>query len=186
MFTDLAPGNYTVMVNYESTEVCSETFNFTINTATPSTIDVVKQTRADCNTANGTVSLAPSTYTYAWSDGGAGAQRDDLPAGEYIVTFTDENNCQGSQVIIILNPDACECVGFSANLLREVMPVCNGFTNGQVDIEIVGGTAPFTYLWQDGQTTQNLFAVMGGPYSCLLYTSPSPRDKRQSRMPSSA
>ena len=25
-----------------------------------------------------------------------------------------------------------------------------------------------------------------GSYSCLLYTSPSPRDKRQSRMPSSA
>ena len=24
------------------------------------------------------------------------------------------------------------------------------------------------------------------PYRCLLYTSPSPRDKRQSRMPSSA
>ena len=26
----------------------------------------------------------------------------------------------------------------------------------------------------------------GGEYLCLLYTSPSPRDKRQSRMPSSA
>ena len=26
----------------------------------------------------------------------------------------------------------------------------------------------------------------GGALSCLLYTSPSPRDKRQSRMPSSA
>ena len=26
----------------------------------------------------------------------------------------------------------------------------------------------------------------GSLYSCLLYTSPSPRDKRQSRMPSSA
>ena len=26
----------------------------------------------------------------------------------------------------------------------------------------------------------------GVPYCCLLYTSPSPRDKRQSRMPSSA
>ena len=25
-----------------------------------------------------------------------------------------------------------------------------------------------------------------GEYTCLLYTSPSPRDKRQSRMPSSA
>ena len=28
--------------------------------------------------------------------------------------------------------------------------------------------------------------VAGGSQSCLLYTSPSPRDKRQSRMPSSA
>ena len=27
---------------------------------------------------------------------------------------------------------------------------------------------------------------MGGDWICLLYTSPSPRDKRQSRMPSSA
>ena len=28
--------------------------------------------------------------------------------------------------------------------------------------------------------------LIGFPYICLLYTSPSPRDKRQSRMPSSA
>ena len=30
------------------------------------------------------------------------------------------------------------------------------------------------------------FLVMADGYICLLYTSPSPRDKRQSRMPSSA
>ena len=28
--------------------------------------------------------------------------------------------------------------------------------------------------------------ILNGSYNCLLYTSPSPRDKRQSRMPSSA
>ena len=32
----------------------------------------------------------------------------------------------------------------------------------------------------------NLQAIGAWTYSCLLYTSPSPRDKRQSRMPSSA
>ena len=32
--------------------------------------------------------------------------------------------------------------------------------------------------------TEPLFTIQGS--SCLLYTSPSPRDKRQSRMPSSA
>ena len=31
-----------------------------------------------------------------------------------------------------------------------------------------------------------LFALVGLPYTCLLYTSPSPRDMRRSRMPSSA
>ena len=32
----------------------------------------------------------------------------------------------------------------------------------------------------------NAGALVNKPLSCLLYTSPSPRDKRQSRMPSSA
>ena len=31
-----------------------------------------------------------------------------------------------------------------------------------------------------------LLCAVAQPYTCLLYTSPSPRDKRQSRMPSSA
>ena len=31
-----------------------------------------------------------------------------------------------------------------------------------------------------------LHAAVGGSYACLLYTSPSPRDQRGSRMPSSA
>jgi len=168
MFTDLAPGNYTVSVKYDAIEDCEETFNFTINTATPSTIDIVDQTHADCNTANGTITISPSTNTYTWSDGGTGAQRNDLAAGSYVVTFKDENNCQGSQVIIITNPAGCECIDFAAHLLLEIEPTCNGFTNGQVDIEIVGGIAPYTYQWHDGQTTKDLLGVMGGPYSVTI------------------
>ena len=40
----------------------------------------------------------------------------------------------------------------------------------------------------DGQyaAMDNKCPHQGGPLGCLLYTSPSPRDKRQSRMPSSA
>ena len=39
-------------------------------------------------------------------------------------------------------------------------------------------------LRQDGNRYPNFFS--GERKSCLLYTSPSPRDKRQARMPSSA
>jgi len=168
MFTDLPPGDYVVTVKYDAIEDCRETFNFTIATATPSTIDVVNQTKADCHTANGTITLSPASYTYAWSDGGTGAQRDDLAAGAYVVTFTDANNCEGAQAINITNSEDCGCIDFGVNLLWEIMPTCNGFTDGQVDIEIIGGTAPFTYLWHDGQTTKDLFGVTGGPYSVTV------------------
>ena len=41
--------------------------------------------------------------------------------------------------------------------------------------------------WTDLDTVNNKpISIYGDLYSCLLYTSPSPRDKRQSRMPSSA
>ena len=35
-------------------------------------------------------------------------------------------------------------------------------------------------------TARGMGRFAGAPDACLLYTSPSPRDKRQSRMPSSA
>ena len=47
-----------------------------------------------------------------------------------------------------------------------------------------------TYQSSEGEQKDSfdklIVAVGRRPNSCLLYTSPSPRDKRQSRMPSSA
>ena len=43
-----------------------------------------------------------------------------------------------------------------------------------LEVSLNNAKLPDTYLDENGQ------------YFCLLYTSPSPRDKRQSRMPSSA
>ena len=42
-------------------------------------------------------------------------------------------------------------------------------------------------IWKETTITNKLIALsIGWILICLLYTSPSPRDKRQSRMPSSA
>ena len=43
-----------------------------------------------------------------------------------------------------------------------------------------------TYTFYDGPPTANGKPHIGHVLTCLLYTSPSPRDKRQTRMPSSA
>ena len=49
--------------------------------------------------------------------------------------------------------------------------------------DVLAGRAPQVQLNIDATRMGQAFAANG---ACLLYTSPSPRDKRQSRMPSSA
>ena len=47
-------------------------------------------------------------------------------------------------------------------------------------------TVRFTTGWSTSKMALFAEGIILRDYSCLLYTSPSPRDKRQSRMPSSA
>ena len=54
-----------------------------------------------------------------------------------------------------------------------------------IDTEVDGGISAKT-IASASAAGANVFISGSGIYGCLLYTSPSPRDKRQSRMPSSA
>ena len=89
---------------------------------------------------------------------------------------------------------------------------CNGGNDGSTYVTAAGGTTPYSYLWDDAnaQTTDTAYNLAAGDYivtvtdasgctandtatitqpdliTCLLYTSPSPRDATLSRMPSSA
>ena len=51
---------------------------------------------------------------------------------------------------------------------------CNDPNSGNINITVTGGSGVYDFLWSNGAVT------------CLLYTSPSPRDGLLSRMPSSA
>ena len=52
-----------------------------------------------------------------------------------------------------------------------------------LDVKDIAGT---TLISMDACSTETLKLSSGTSYSCLLYTSPSPRDRTRSRMPSSA
>ena len=61
--------------------------------------------------------------------------------------------------------------------------VMNIINIAQGELVILGGYIAY-FMYVAG--IHPAFGVIVSPIICLLYTSPSPRDKRQSRMPSSA
>ena len=68
------------------------------------------------------------------------------------------------------------------------MPHNDNFFTFAVSLEGPGHTKSFLWKLPADAFTPNVLVSPHHPYSrsCLLYTSPSPRDKRQARMPSSA
>jgi PKD repeat protein len=49
-----------------------------------------------------------------------------------------------------------------------VSPTCNGYTNGSASVEPSGGTAPYTFAWQTGQTGPNLIGIAAGEYQVTV------------------
>lgn len=45
---------------------------------------------------------------------------------------------------------------------------CNGSSNGAINVNISGGTAPFSYSWSNNATTQNISNITAGTYSCII------------------
>ena len=140
----------------------------------------------DCGQSNGAIQISGvGNYSYAWSNGNTNSDLTGLEAGTYRVTISDVNNpsCFEIEIITLSNPNAPEATIASIN------PASCLAANGSATLS----PSSLFYQWEDadeisfgtGAFKNNLPA--GFYYvTCLLYTSPSPRDRTRSRMPSSA
>ncbi|MBL0051227.1 MAG: hypothetical protein IPP29_06725 [Bacteroidetes bacterium] len=45
---------------------------------------------------------------------------------------------------------------------------CNGNNNGAININIAGGTTPYTYAWSNGATTQNITNLAPNTYTVTV------------------
>lgn len=98
-------------------------------------------------------------YTFNWSNGATTEDLTGLGVGSYAGTITDANGCTlTSPPIPISEPSA---LGGSATVTDET----GSAGNGAIDFTAVGGTSPYTFLWSNGATTEDLMNISAGTYT---------------------
>ncbi|WP_304035042.1 HYR domain-containing protein [Mesonia mobilis] len=134
------------------------------------TASITSQTNVSCNGgSNGSLTVTPSSgtapYIYSWNDTSSQttATATNLTAGIYEVTITDDNGCTATVSATITQPSSA----LSANGVATDVS-CNGGNNGTVDLTVVGGTAPYSYAWSNGATTEDLSGLTAGTYNVTV------------------
>jgi gliding motility-associated-like protein len=161
----LCAGTYTITVTDQSG--CSLTESMQIQSATAMTASVSVEDVACNGVSNGEASINISggefPYHYMWSNGSTTQSVQNLAHGNYQVTVTDNNGCSIiNQVTIGIRNDT---MAVSSNV-NDV--TCYGNINGSVNIEVTGGTQPYTYMWNHGAVTQNLNNLSAGNYTVTI------------------
>ncbi len=100
-------------------------------------------------------------YTYLWSNGSGSAELDEIAAGDYAVTITDDNNCTSEAEITITQPPLLVMDTTIRNML------CNRVCNGQILTFVSGGTPPYNYSWSDNTHGANALNLCAGDYELL-------------------
>ncbi|MDP4222877.1 MAG: gliding motility-associated C-terminal domain-containing protein, partial [Bacteroidota bacterium] len=124
-----------------------------------------------CNGGTGTVDVTVTggsvgSYTYNWStlNGGGiiNGQQDQnaLRAGTYHLSVTDFNGCITTADITLTQP-----LAISTQLVpRHITCQGSGLNNGSVDLTVTGGISPYSYLWSNGATTEDISGLTVGSY----------------------
>ena len=154
-------GPYSVTVT--DLNSCTDTYSFTITE--PNSINVLpSQVNVSCygasdGTATVDVTGGTTPYSYIWTNGGTTNSITNIPAGTYTVTIADANVCITTNTIIITEPSA-----FTASVLSQNNPACQGVCDGSAAITANGGSTPYTYLWPGGQTTSTASGLCSGTF----------------------
>jgi len=103
-------------------------------------------------------------YSYYWSPfGQTTSYIMNLHAGNYCVTVTDDHGCTITGCWDVTQPPAELTVDATYNHVT-----CYEDCDGYITTTTNGGTAPYTYYWSTGETTDAIYNLCPGPYSLTV------------------
>ncbi len=87
-----------------------------------------------------------------------GSQVTSLRSGNYSVEIFDANLCKASANFTINEPSEMS-IGSEMHQVS-----CRGFNDGMISVSVVGGTQPYTYKWNTGDTVHVVNNLKAGQY----------------------
>lgn len=160
---NLGTGNYSVTI---SSAECQRILASTITAKQQISISGTIENPACFNDNSGSIVLAvtggSTPYSYTWSNSAETANIENLDAGEYICTITDRNMCTAAQTYVISQPDSLSATAEAIDI------TCFGSNNGSISTSVSGGTQPYQYIWNDGNTSANRTDLAAGNYSLTI------------------
>jgi hypothetical protein len=116
--------------------------------------------------ANGAIDLTVTGgtpgFTYMWSTGSTSEDISNLSSGTYTVTVSDQTGCSKSESFVINTFDPIVINATVTNI------TCFKEKDGTIDCAISGGNNPYSYLWSNGATTEDLNGLSDGTYNVTV------------------
>ncbi len=151
-----------------------EGFSDTLDvTVLPELIVANQIARPLCNgDANGSIQLTVTggvgDKTISWNNGGAGDLLENLRAGTYEYTVTDESGCAIVAELEVTEPDE-----LLIDTIEQLPTLCFDSSDGSARATVSGGTGSYTYNWTGAnfnrQTTTNVINELAiGTYNVMI------------------
>lgn len=166
----LGVGTYTVNVKDEVSG-CTIIGAFVVGSPDPISMSAVV-TDVLCNgdftgainvtTIGGTAS-PPGDYSFSWSNGANTEDLTNIGAGNYQLNVLDDNGCPGTMIYTVIEP--LEPIAGSA-IVSDAL--CFGTPTGAINLSVWGGTPAYSYVWNSGQSTQDISNLGAAAYSVAI------------------
>ena len=162
--SNLAAGNYSVVIADQNN--CSITRSFSL--AAPTQI-VVNEVVTDVSCAGGSnasinlgISGGSSPYSISWNTGSTGTSINGLIAGNYNYTLIDAFGCTAFSTVNVGEP-----VQLQASIVS-TQPSCYGVANGAADLSVSGGVLPYSIVWSNAATSEDLTGLASGVFTATI------------------
>lgn len=159
----VAAGIYSVIV----TDVNGSLVELSAVVASPAPIEITGVAiPATCAQSSGSIDVSVTGgaggYEYMWAHGATSEDVADLASGSYQVTVTDLKGCSAKRPFYVSSQSPIKA-SLEASQLR-----CYENGTGTISLEVWGGTEPYSFVWSNGDTTQNLEGLDVGSYRVTI------------------